>query len=303
MPTPLSGFEDLTGPEWEDLCLKVLHEHHGGGELVEVPDEDRGDAGIEAFSMDGCAYQCYAPQREPLPAGTRFSKQRTKIRTDVQKFIDNKDKLGDMIPDGLLIRRWILLVPRITTRQLHVVAKTLTAEVRAAGLPYAAEDIVVGAHTLRAYGAATQAVVSRQLSKLHLAPVEEVDFSGIEDPQIETIKDKLRRTSAFSVDGRRDVFVDRLLRNFVAGQTHRDFVSDQYSELGDELDEQLRDLEDRLAVQYPLAETDPDKMLSTILAHTEETVSAVLNTKDVHSRVIAEGQVAEWLMRCPLDFP
>lgn len=39
-----------------------------------------------------------------------------------------------------------------------------------------------------------------------------------------------------------------------------------------------------------------------MLKDTENTVDEVLNTHMMQSRVIAEGQVADWLMRCPLDF-
>src|SRR5262245_25188814 len=109
MGSGLSGFESLTGDEWQDLCLRVLHEHHGAGELIEVPDDDRGDGGLEAFSLDGCAYQCYAPENEPLSAKLRYEKQRDKMTKDVGKFIGNAAKIEALVPEGVKIRRWILL--------------------------------------------------------------------------------------------------------------------------------------------------------------------------------------------------
>ncbi len=302
MVTGVSGFEGLTGDEWQDLCVRILHQHHGAGNLLEVPDDDRGDAGLEAFSLDGHAYQCYAPRYEPLTAAQRLRKQRDKLNEDVTKFINNDEKLKSLIPSGLLIERYILLVPLITSKELHVLAATLTDVVRASSLPYAAVGICVVPLTLRAFEAAKIAVISRQLSKLRLPGVENLDYSHIDDPLIDLMNEKLSKTTRFSDLERRSVLVQRLLQNHVAGGEHRAFVSSEYSELDDDLSARLHDLEARLEVQYPLAAPSSDGLLTTVLADTEETVTKVLNTRDEQSRVIAEGQVADWLMRCPLDF-
>jgi hypothetical protein len=105
-----SGFEQLSGEEWQELCIRVLHEHHPGPELVEVPDDDRGDAGLEVFSLSGNAYQCYAPEGEPLTASQRYNKQRDKMTADVGKFIDNATKIQALLPARLCISRWVMLV-------------------------------------------------------------------------------------------------------------------------------------------------------------------------------------------------
>jgi hypothetical protein len=132
--------------------------------------------------------------------------------------------------------------------------------------------------------------------------LEDVDFSAIDDGLIATMSDKLAMTAQYAEPHRRNQVVNRLLGSYVAGQAHRAHIGDHYSELGDRLDEELLDLEDRLAMQYALTETVPDRRLRTVLADTESVVESVLNTRAMQSRVIAEGQVADWLMRCPLDF-
>ena len=300
--TRLSGFEQLTGDEWQDLCLRVLHEHHFGPELVEVPDDDRGDAGLEAFSLDGCAYQCYAPEGEPLTLTQRYNKQRDKMTADVGKFIANGTKIQALLPAGLGISRWVLLMPHINTKKLIEHARTLTERVRRAAPAYVAADIVIVALTLDAFEAARVAVVSRQLSKLELPPLKATDYSNLDDDMAATMTEKLAMTTQYANEEKRTRIVNRLLENHVSGLAHRAHVSDYYSELGDLLEREIADLEDRLAMQYALTETVPDRRLSTVLADTESVVDRVLNTRAPHSRVIAEGQVADWLMRCPLDF-
>jgi len=298
----LSGFEQLSGDDWQNLCLRVLHEHHAGPELVEVPDGDRGDAGLEAFSLSGCAYQCYAPEGEPLSTSVRYEKQRTKMTADVRKFIVNSDKIKKLLPPDLKISYWVLLVPHINSRQLVEHSATKTAEVRAAGLSYAAENIVVEALTLAAFERARQAVIARQLTKLELPPHPAVDYSQLGDDLVECMSTKLAMTSQYSEEQPRNAIVTKLLISNVAGLAYRDHIRDQYSELGDQLEVVLSDLEDRLALQYALGQPVPDRRLLTILTDTEEAVASTLNTRPSESRVIAEGQVADWLMRCPLDF-
>lgn len=283
--------------------MRVLQVHHGPGELTVIPDDDRGDNGVEAYSQEGHVYACYAPQIEPLSAAQRRTKQFEKIDGDVGSFITKKDKLEAMFPPGFKARRWILLVPRITTKDLHTRASKLTAKVRAASLPYADEAIVVSAHTLDSFQVATRTVVSNQLATLHLPTPDPAGFGDIEDPSVETMDSKLAKVALFKNPIRRGMLVDQLLTNMLTGQAHRQYIGDHYSELGDAMDVRMADLESRLAVQFALAHSDPDALLSTVFEVTEQTVASSLNTADHVSRVIAEGQVADWLMRCPLDFP
>ncbi|MFF4779585.1 hypothetical protein ACFY05_42900 [Microtetraspora fusca] len=303
MGTALSGFESLTGAQWQDLCMRVLHHHHGGGELIEVPDDDGGDNGLEAFSLDGCVYQCYAPDNEPLTTAVRYTKQRDKMTRDIGKFITNEEKLKRILPPDYSARRWILLVPYINTKRLAEHARTQTERLRNEHLPYTSQDIYVVAHTLRSYEAAKAAVIARRLDILRIPTPDNLDFGHIDDPAVDRMKEKLAKTSTFRIADKRDRMVDRYLKNHVAGQANRDWLRDEYAELNDDLEERLADLESRLEMQYPLDHPDPNKLLATVLKDTEMLVSSTLNSGSMQSRVIAEGQVAEWLMRCPLDFP
>jgi hypothetical protein len=300
--TRLSGFEQLSGDEWQNLCIRVLHEHHPGPELVDVPDDDRGDAGLEAFSLSGCAYQCYAPEGEPLSTDARYRKQRDKMTADVGKFMSNVDKINKMLPLGTVISYWVLLVPYINSRRLIEHAAVKTNELRAASLAYASADIIVRAVTLDAFERAREAVINRQLTKLALPPLGGADYSHLNDELIDRMNAKLGMTARYADDAKRAPLINRFLTHYVAGQARRDHVQDHYSELGDKLETRLSDLEDRLAVEYALTETVPDRRLLTVLRDTERMVDSVLNTHPPHSRIIAEGQVADWLMRCPLDF-
>lgn len=56
----------LSGNDWQEWVDKLLQRHYGPGEYQKVPDKDKGDAGIEGFTVNsGHAYQAYGPE-EPL---------------------------------------------------------------------------------------------------------------------------------------------------------------------------------------------------------------------------------------------
>lgn len=69
----------LSGEEWQDWANKLLTCHYGPTEYQRVPDNDRGDAGIEGFTLsNGHAYQAYGCE-EPLSTSERHAKQRDKM--------------------------------------------------------------------------------------------------------------------------------------------------------------------------------------------------------------------------------
>ena len=68
------------------------------------------------------------------------------------------------------------------------------------------------------------------------------------------------------------------------------------------MDARLEDLEQRLALHYPLNHPEARTLFAQVPRDAEEAVQAVLNTADHQSRTVATGQIAHWLMQCPMDF-
>jgi hypothetical protein len=111
--------------------MMLLAMHYPVGELVEVPDRDKGDYGIEAFARDGCAFQCYAAE-EPLTVQQLYAKQRAKMARDLKKLVDNRSGLMAIL-GSVRIRRWLFLVPRHDSKELVAHAARKEAELRAGG--------------------------------------------------------------------------------------------------------------------------------------------------------------------------
>src|SRR5260370_20294099 len=108
--------------EWQEHCNALLRLHYGW-EYQTVPDKDRGDLGMEGFSRDGCAYQCYAA--EPgLTTTQLYQRQRDKMTVDLGKLMVNDVAICDLLGD-IRIRRWVFLVPVFDSRELvrHAASK------------------------------------------------------------------------------------------------------------------------------------------------------------------------------------
>ena len=103
---------DWDGNAWERHCLNLLRmRYKASGQFEIVPAFHGGDLGIEGFSHDGCAYQCYAP-RGPLPIKDRYESQRRKLTEDVVKLETNQSELRAIL-DGVVIR--IIPEPSVKT--------------------------------------------------------------------------------------------------------------------------------------------------------------------------------------------
>ncbi len=111
----------LTGEEWQNWANRILSVHYGPTEYQQIPDNDRGDAGLEGFTRtDGHAYQAYGCE-EPISASDRYEKQRNKMTRDIAKFIDNQVTLKRIF-GNVKINRWVLFVPYCGTNE--IVAQT-----------------------------------------------------------------------------------------------------------------------------------------------------------------------------------
>lgn len=292
----------MPGGEWQDLCLDVLRIHHDV-DLVEVPDTDQGDAGLEAYTMNGVAYQSYSPI-EPLTVKARYEKQRQKMTDDVTKFINNETKLKAMFGD-LKIRRWTLLVPRWESKELVAHAQVQTKRLADANLPYVAADIGVLIRTIPDnFKPAHAALVRHRLTRLELPQPGIPDYSHIDTELIERMRTKLQKVPALAADvDRLAMVMQEFLEAHVIGSGYRSYVRDFFVDIDRTLDERFEVLKGQVKLDLPLQEPRPEALLSRTIELAVTIAAEAMNSDERRSRSVGLGQVADLLMQCPLDFP
>ncbi|MFI1696237.1 hypothetical protein ACH419_09705 [Streptomyces bobili] len=300
MDQSMHGLIGLSGAEWQDLCTRVLRVHHGT-DLVVVPDKG-GDHGLEAYTLSGHLFQCYSPD-EPLTTSKRYEKQRAKTTVDVGKFISNSDKLKKLFGEHVKINRWIILCPYIDSKDLAAHCASQTKRVREAGLTYVDPDIHVICQTMEDYEFSYKKVVNAQLARMHLPPLAEPDYSSVGSGGVDKMREKLAKVHSLRDESRRNDYVQRLLYSYLNSQEFRAYIKDHYTEIHALLESELDDLEQRLVMEFVLDESRAATQLQKVLIETEQRVKKCApDTSSSDSRTLAQGQVADWLMKCPLDF-
>jgi hypothetical protein len=291
----------LDGDEWQELVIKLLYLHYGT-DLVEVPDTHRGDGGIEAFALDGCAFQCYAPEGPATPAEIA-DKHKKKVSRDLKKFRDNRNKLIKIF-GTTKIKRWVLLVPEHCSSDVVEFCHTKAEEVRKCQppLPYITEDFVVLAANGYGVLAAEVAILSQVGAMLIEATIEPVASQQIDrflqqyNHLVEVLDDKLKKIPALEEDARA-VLRKKLLQMHLEGSNAVSYYDGKYPVIAD----RIRSVKQLRAKALEIESLLQKLTISTTRREFEtELLTSVPALGRQTAVTISWASVAEWLMVCPL---
>lgn len=296
------------GLEWQKHVQLLLKRHYGPDSYQDIPDKHVGDYGLEGFSPRDCvAYQCYAAE-EPLSTEELYRKQRGKISADIKKFINNKNDLMNIFGD-IKIKHWILVVPRHESALLLKHADKKAMEVRNAQLPYADDDFRIMIATEDNF-----AVEAATLRKNDLAIIE-IDGS-VKDNELEqwvaeqkgdliiNLERKIRKISHIRLGNKEFVFRNEMIKRYIEGQNIISSLHDNYPDVYNSLLKCKGNREGLLVLESLINQDSSVNMLKDSLGrYREELVGEVKGvSRQTIEKLVYEG-VADWLMRCPLDFP
>ncbi|KAB1178931.1 hypothetical protein [Photobacterium damselae] len=291
--------------EWEIHANKLLRirYRHLKEDYIPIPDQDRGDGGIEGFSLDGYAYQMYCPQ-DVTTISSLYEKQRTKMTDDIKKFISNKKKMKGFFGD-LKIKRWVLVVPEHKTKDLVTHATKKTSEVKIENLEYVdSENFRVLIWDLEEFKREEAELLSSGLAVLKLDPID-VSSSHIEGYQSEApefsenITRKLSKLSSnVSVINRGK---DTLTKNAIISQNMMCELKQEYGEYYEQINTTAVNRAEQLDIEALDASPETQKInyqISTLKQQLQK--NCKLHTDNLDT--ISTGIVADWLMNCTLDF-
>ncbi len=136
------GHHVWSGDDWQAYCDGLFCEKHGSSGYVRVPDRDRGDLGMEGYSIDGTAtiYQCYVT--EAVDVGKRYEKQRDKVTKDLGKLVANEARIGPLLGSHVM-KFWVLMVPVHDSKELVMHARAKEQEIRDKTLPFLDAEFTV----------------------------------------------------------------------------------------------------------------------------------------------------------------
>lgn len=296
----------LYGNEWEIWVKKLLLRHYGSGDFQVVPDNDRGDAGIEGFAISKAyAYQAYGPEGEPLTTQERYEKQRDKLTRDIGKFIKNRDKLKQLF-NGLSITRWILLVPICDSKEIVIHAARKTDDVKQAKLPYVATDFRVVVEDETSFCIEKDELLNARESYINIQPVEIQDqflseWIDQNDSIIGCIDDKLTRLPTLNSEKARLKMRNDLIKAYLHGQNLIDELRNYPSAYESVLN--IVSQKEKYLTLQAYATNDPKNILNNTITSIKESVQQIPGVSGIMVDAIAWEAIADWIIRCPLDFP
>ncbi len=291
--------------EWQELVTKLLSLKFGVGEFVPIPDRVRGDCGLEGFTRDGKGFQCYAAE-EPLTTGELTKKQKAKITRDLQKLVEYQAKLAALLGPTVL-NQWILVVPRWEDKALLAHLEDKMKSLRTAGLSFISPNILPGICTADNFVIERQRLVQAGKESLRIAvalvdQAKIADWVGANDELVAKLDKKalaIRHQDAVTARRLRDESV----RHYLDGQNALAKLRADYPDIFEAVNRIKKDKEHFLATEsLTTSALPPDHWRHTRDSLEEELAGALRGLDRFTVRQFVHEAVADWLLRCPLDF-
>lgn len=295
----------LQGNDWQDWANQLLTLHYGPTEYLRVPDKHKGDAGIEGFALDkGHVYQSYGCE-EPIGVAERYDKQRTKMTIDTKKFIDNKKVLTKLFGNKK-ISRWVLFVPLCDSKELIVHANKKTAEIKAEKLPYVTSDFEVTICDEGDFAIERKKLMALESEAISIAvdssAVQDVDdWAEENDKLIEVIDEKVAKLKSLKTPEQRVDFRNKIIRWHIEGQDILDALKTS-SPTTYEAVINVKSRREKYLVASALASTPADQFKAALNELQESFRQDAKQLSKGSSEDLAYEAVADWMIRCPLDF-
>jgi hypothetical protein len=297
---------EYDGNNWEHMVKTWLRIRHGGS-FEELPADHGGDFGLEGFSRDGIAYQCYAV-REPLKAGELYENQRSKITADIAKFIRNRRALSNIFGD-ITIQSWWLIVPEHKSAKLTQHAQKKQQEVRDASLPYVAPEFFIHIATPEDFAVEHREALAKNLYRIQLivpevTPQQVADWADPHDATIQRLDAKIGRLLRTTDAGRIRHYRAMTIGRYLAGENSLEALRSQSADLWERIEHCRRHREKFVALECAAPMDIPPVTLASQQAKLHDDISGTV--PGLHPRAVDEivyGIQSAWMIECNLDFP
>jgi len=299
-------YGSFDGNSWEvfcQVCLKLKYESEGYQELPAW----QGDLGIEGFTRTGKAFQCYCPD-EDYEAQTLYEKQRNKITTDLGKLRKNELELKKYL-NGIMIQQWIFLTPMYKNKELVKHCQTKASDFRNMNLDILSKDFDVLIHNIDFFAAQISIVKGTANNKLEiLADRDESKDINWKGTNIDLVNNAVTKHGKRIPDSPNKEEKVNKLTDFTIG----DFLDEQqlltkWKNLNpNDYEKFLRLISDyeKTVEEMCITNTDDNNHLyERIKQDLKERLKQTFPyIEDITLEKLMKGVVADWILRCPINF-
>jgi len=289
---------------WENYFKDILRRYYGPSDMKDIPDSYGGDFGIECYSFCGHAFQCYLP--EQFSDKNKLTKaQKNKIRKDIHKLTVKNIKDFTVLFEDIKISRWILATPEYCDSDMALYCSAKSVKVRKLGLPYISSDFQILLQTEADYKSEVKSLRQDvyQLS-LDFSPVDggdAVDWISQNLPFLEKMDLKLPKVVAQENIGKSKSF---LVQKYLEFQNLLDYLNDEWPDIHTNINTLISNRRSYLESRFLTdSSKQPTDVIQIEIEKLQKDISREIPTlKKSDLELITWGVIADWLIRCPLDF-
>ena len=287
--------------DWEAFALRLVQARHGAQNVQVVPDQVRGDAGIEYLTTDGCCYQCYAPAQSANTAKAA-SAMKGKATRDLAKLRKNASTIESLLGTRKLTR-WILLCPFLDDKSVisHVRAKT--DEYQIPSLSYVSNEFHALVQSQIDFESELVTLRSRSLGIPLDIQTPSSEHASVHYEKVGTqIDSKLERGFPHLPSDVRTRRATEFTRAHLSCANTLDQLKYEFPDFWEAYRRTLNSEEIRLQT-IGAGPGDSSEQLNRQYERLESQLSEALPSLDNTTiTTLTTGTVATWLIECPLDF-
>lgn len=298
-------FGTYDGNSWEERCqiyLKLKFEHEGYQELPAW----QGDMGIEGFTRTGKAFQCYCPDEDYNPT-VLYDKQRDKITADLKKLEKNIDELRGYLKE-IPIVQWIFLTPMYKNKELIQHCRNKAIEYRSKNLDILSDDFDVLIYD-EDYFIAQIAIASNITDKKIEINVDSVSDINWRDSNIDLIEHALEKhgkrlsPAANNRDSKINKLTEQTIGDFLNGQQ----IISKWKELNPMDYERfiriIGDYESTVEEMCIVNTIDNNRLYENIRFELKQKLRENFACyDDLTLDKLTKCVIADWILRCPINF-
>lgn len=296
------------GDSWESVmqtCFRLKYEN----EQYQFIPAISGDYGIEGFTKNGKVFQCYCPDNN-LGSKELYEKQRSKVTDDLKKLSLYQTQLVKIL-NGVKIKEWILVTPDYRMKELILHCNLKKDEILKMNLPFIDKDFKVLVHDIDNFAIELPTALNADGKKLLIDKPKLKDKSVIKwkDTEIDLVTNVIRKhtkrfnDNAKEVDDKVNKLTDATIESFLDQnsilsrwrQLHPEDY-EKYLILISQIEKEVEEI-----CMFPAEDNNKRYVeLRDLVRGKLKENFGYLN--DITLSNLTNGAVADWLIRCPLDF-
>ncbi|EPU7551873.1 hypothetical protein ACVZJ5_000291, partial [Enterobacter hormaechei] len=291
---------------WEQYFKSIIRLHYKPANCCDLPDSQNGDFGIECYTLSGHVFQCYLPEQSS-DIEKLVKAQRKKINNDISKFTTKYKADLELLFGDTKISRWILATPYSKSAKLTQYCTQKSLRVRELKLPYVADDFQILVQTDSDY-VTERALLRRTNYQLNLdlsnATVDNaVAFINENVDFLDKLNLKLPKINPS--ESVQDSYRHFIIQKYLDYQNLIDELKQNWVDIYEVVYKCIQQRETNLVGLSMLTSSSAqpaEKMLKQMEVLKANIEKEIPTLKESDLEKINWGVIADWLIRCPLDF-